>query len=242
MTKSTVDAMETASNVIQTSHASMLLQTLLRALTTVMDGEVSVLCGAGHGERSEERSNVRNGYRDRLLETRLGTVELKIPKLREGSYFPSFLEPRRPCEQAIVSVVMEAYVNGVSTRKVDRLVSQLGISGMSKDRVSAICRALDERVAAFRERPLEGDYPYLWLDAKHLKVRSDGHVRSKAVVIAYGVHESGRREVIDLDVGEVESGAFWVEFLRSLRARGLSGVRLCASDAHEEAAACHRLA
>ncbi len=128
---------------------------------------------------------------------------------------------------------MEAYVNGVSTRKVDRLVSQLGISGMSKDRVSAICRTLDERVAAFRDRPIEGAYPYLWLDAKHVKVRPDGHVRSKAVVIAYGVHESGHREVIDLDVGEVESGAFWVEFLRGLRARGLAGVRLCASDAHE---------
>jgi transposase-like protein len=128
---------------------------------------------------------------------------------------------------------MEAYVNGVSTRKVDRLVEQLGVHGMSKDRVSEICKTLDERVRAFRERPLEGECPYLWLDAKQVKVRSQGHVRSKAVVIAYGVHASGRREVLDLDVGELESGAFWVEFLRSLRARGLAGVRLCASDAHE---------
>jgi putative transposase len=132
-----------------------------------------------------------------------------------------------------VACVMEAYVNGVSTRKVDRLVSQLGIANMTKDRVSAMCRGLDEQVAAFRERTLDGDYPYLWLDAKHIKVRSGGHVRSKAVVIAYGVHDSGRREVIGLDLGEVESGAFWVEFLRGLRARRLAGVRLAISDAHE---------
>jgi transposase-like protein len=128
---------------------------------------------------------------------------------------------------------MEAYVNGVSTRKVDRLVEQLGISAMSKDRVSALCRSLDERVEAFRERPLEGEFPYLWLDAKQLKVRSGGHVRSKALVVAYAVHESGRREVIGIDMGEVESEAFWVEFLRGLRARGLAGVRLAISDHHE---------
>jgi putative transposase len=144
------------------------------------------------------------------------------------------LEPRRRSEQAIVAVVLEAYVNGVSTRKVDRLVEQLGIAGMTKDRVSALCRALDEQVEAFRERPLEGAYPYLWLDAKHVKVRSGAHVRSKALVIAYGVHESGVREVIGLDLGEVESEAFWVEFLRSLRARGLRGVRLAISDQHED--------
>src|SRR5918994_4282837 len=149
------------------------------------------------------------------------------------AYFPSFLEPRRRSEQAIVAVVLEAYVNGVSTRKVDRLVEQLGIQGMSKDRVSALCRALDGQVRAFRERPLEGGYPYLWLDAKHVRVRDGGHVRSKALVIAYGVHESGRREVIGIDLGEVETEAFWVEFLRCLRARGLAGARLCVSDHHE---------
>ncbi len=157
-----------------------------------------------------------------------------MPRKRSGAaYFPSFLEPRRPCEQAIVSVVMEAYVNGVSTRKVDRLVEQLGISSMSKDRVSALCRELDERVDAFRNRPLEGAFPYLWLDAKHLKVRDRGSVRSKALVIAYAVHESGCREVIGIDIGETETEAFWVAFLRDLVARGLSGVRLAISDEHQ---------
>ena len=143
------------------------------------------------------------------------------------------MEARRPAEQAIVAVVMEAYVNGVSTRKVDRLVEQLGISGMTKDRVSALCRGLDERVAAFRERPLQGAYPYLWLDAKYVKVRDHGRVVSKALVVAYAVHESGIREVIGLDVGEVESGSFWVEFLRGLKRRGLAGVRLAITDQHE---------
>lgn len=156
---------------------------------------------------------------------RRGTVSyLLVPKKRSGpAYFPSFLEARRPAEQAIVAVVMEAYVNGVSTRKVDRLVEQLGISGMTKDRVSALCRGLDARVAAFRERPLEGAYPYLWLDAKWVKVRDRGRVVSQALVVAYAVHETGIREVIGLDVGEVESGSFWVEFLRGLKRRGLAG-------------------
>jgi transposase-like protein len=225
---------EVVARTLITEHSDFLRDAVAMVARELMEAEISGQIGAGRGEVSPERSTHRNGYRPRGWETRVGEIELAIPRKREGeAYFPSFLEPRRPAEQALLSVVMEAYVNGVSTRKVDRLVSQLGISGMSKDRVSAICRALDERVAAFRERPIEGAYPYLWLDAKQVKVRSDGHVRSKAVVIAYGVHESGRREVIDLDVGEVESGAFWVEFLRGLRARGLADVRLCASDAHE---------
>jgi putative transposase len=163
----------------------------------------------------------------------VGELELLIPRMRQGSYFPSFLEPRRRSEQAIVAVVLEAYVNGVSTRKVDRLVEQLGIEGMTKDRVSALCRALDEQVEAFRQRPLEGAYPYLWVDAKQVKVRDHGRVVSKALVIAYAVHETGVREVIGLDVGEVESGAFWVEFLRGLKQRGLAGVRVAVSDDHE---------
>src|SRR5947209_17160551 len=201
----------------------------------LMEGEISAEVGAGWGEVAPEtRLTHRNGYRPRAWETRAGEIELLIPKKRQGSaYFPSFLEPRRRSEQAIVAVVLEAYVNGVSTRKVDRLVEQLGIAGMTKDRVSALCKALDEHVAVFRERPLEGSYPYLWLDAKHVKVRSGAHVRSKALVIAYAVHESGVREVIGLDLGEIESEAFWVEFLRSLRARGLQGVRLAVSDQHE---------
>ncbi len=175
----------------------------------------------------------RNGYRPRPWETRVGEIELLIPRTRQGSYFPVFLEPRRRSEQAIVAVVLEAYVNGVSTRKVDRLVEQLGIEGMTKDRVSALCRGLDEQVELFRGRPLEGAYPYLWLDAKHVKVRDHGRVVSKALVVAYAVHETGVREVIGLDIGEVESGSFWVEFLRSLKKRGLAGVRLAISDQHE---------
>jgi putative transposase len=201
----------------------------------LMEGEISAEIGAELGEIAPEaRSTHRNGYRPRGWETRVGEIELAIPKKRSGpAYFPSFLEARRPAEQAIVAVVMEAYVNGVSTRKVDRLVEQLGIGGMSKDRVSAICRGLDERVQAFRERPLEGAYPYLWLDAKYVKVRDHGRVVSKALVVAYAVHEAGIREVIGLDVGEVESGSFWVEFLRGLKRRGLSGVRLAVTDQHE---------
>ena len=201
----------------------------------LMEGEISAEVGAELGEVApESRSTHRNGYRPRNWETRVGEIELLVPRKRSGpAYFPSFLEARRPAEQAIVAVVMEAYVNGVSTRKVDRLVEQLGISGMSKDRVSALCRGLDERVAAFRERPLEGAYPYLWLDAKYVKVRDHGRVVSKALVVAYAVHESGIREVIGLDVGEVESGSFWVEFLRGLKKRGLAGVRLAITDQHE---------
>jgi putative transposase len=201
----------------------------------LMEGEISGEIGAALGEVAPDvRSTHRNGYRPRAWETRVGEIELLVPKKRSGpAYFPSFLEPRRCSEQAIVSVVLEAYVNGVSTRKVDRLVEQLGIDGMTKDRVSAMCRALDERVEAFGQRPLEGAYPYLWLDAKQVKVRDHGRVVSKAVVVAYAVHESGVREVIGLDVGEVESGAFWVEFIRGLKQRGLDGVRLAVSDQHE---------
>jgi putative transposase len=201
----------------------------------LMEGEISAEIGAELGEVApDRRSTHRNGYRERAWETRVGELELLVPKKRSGpAYFPSFLEARRPAEQAIVAVVMEAYVNGVSTRKVDRLVEQLGISGMTKDRVSALCRGLDERVAAFRERPLEGAYPYLWLDAKYVKVRDRGRVVSKALVVAYAVHEAGIREVIGLDVGEVESGSFWVEFLRGLKRRGLGGVRLAITDQHE---------
>src|ERR687889_688226 len=185
------------------------------------------------GEVAPERVTRRNGYRPRAWDTRAGEIELRIPKLRSGSYFPSFLEPRWRAEQALVAVVQEAYINGVSTRKVDRLVEQLGIASMSKDQVSRLCRGLDEQVQCFRERPLEGRYPYVWLDGKIERVRERGGVRQKCLVIAYAVHETGRREVIGLDVGEAETEAFWREFLRSLRARGLQGVRLCVSDCHE---------
>ena len=201
----------------------------------LMEAEISDDVGAGLGEVApEQRLTHRNGYRPRAWETRVGEIELLVPRKRSGSaYFPSFLEPRRRSEQALIAVVLEAYVNGASTRKVDRLVEQLGIDGMSKDRVSAICRGLDEQVEAFRCRPLAGAYPYLWLDAKHVKVRDCGTVVSKVLVVAYAVHETGLWEVIGIDIGEVESGAFWVEFLRGLKKRGLDGVRLAVSDQHE---------
>jgi putative transposase len=225
---------DVVAKVMAGEHGDFVREAVALVARELMDAEITEEIGAAHGEVCPERVTHRNGYRPRPWETRVGEIELLIPRKRQGpAYFPSFLEPRRRSEQAIVAVVLEAYVNGVSTRKVDRLVEQLGIAGMTKDRVSHLCGALDQQVSVFRERPLEGSYPYLWLDAKHLKVRSGGHVRSKALVIAYAVHESGVREVIGLDLGEVESEAFWVEFLRSLRARGLEGVRLAVSDQHE---------
>jgi putative transposase len=226
-------AAQLADKLLSSEHADVVRESVAWMVTQLMDAEVAAQIGAEHGERAPERLTHRNGYRSRVWDTRVGEVELAIPRLRQGSYFPSFLEPRRRAEQALVAVVQEAYVNGVSTRKVDRLVQQLGVAGMSKDQVSRLCRGLDEQVRVFRERPLEGKYPYVWLDAKVERVREPGGVRHKALVLAYGVHHSGRREVIGLDVGEAETEAFWREFLRSLTARGLTGVRLCVSDAHE---------
>lgn len=229
-------SMTTAEVVAKTlidEHSDFLREAVAMVAAQLMEAEISAEIGAGRGEVSSERLTHRNGYRPRSWETRVGEIELLVPRKREGaSYFPSFLEPRRPCEEALLAVVMEAYVNGVSTRKVDRIVRELGIS-MSKDRVSALCRSLDERVEAFRRRPLEGTHPYLWLDAKHLKVRDRGSVRSKALVVAYAVHDSGRREVIGISIGEVETEAFWTEFLRELVGRGLDGVRLAISDEHQ---------
>lgn len=203
------------------------------ALQRLMELEVEAKVGASKHERSEDRITQRNGYRDRNYETRLGTMELRIPKLRSGSYYPSFLEPRRITERALVAVVQEAYVNGVSTRKVDDLVQALGMSGISKSQVSRLCSELDERVGAFCSRPLDGSWPYLWLDATYVKARVGGRVESRAVVVAVGVKSSGHREVLGIDVGPTETEAFWTEFLRSLIRRGLSGVRLVVSDAHE---------
>jgi putative transposase len=227
-------AADVVAGVLAGEHGDFVREAVAVVARELMEAEVSAEVGAQLGEVAPEaRSTYRNGYRARPWETRVGEIELLIPRTRQGSYFPSFLEPRRRSEQAIVAVVLEAYVNGVSTRKVDRLVEQLGIEGMTKDRVSALCRGLDEQVELFRGRPLEGAYPYLWLDAKHVKVRDHGRVVSKALVVAYAVHETGVREVIGLDIGEVESGSFWVEFLRSLKKRGLAGVRLAISDQHE---------
>jgi putative transposase len=224
---------ELVGKVLAEEHADVLRQAVVWLAEELMEAEVSQAAGAGYGERNPERAARRNGYRQRAWDTRVGSIELAIPRLRQGSYFPSFLEPRRRSEQALVAVVQEAYVNGVSTRKVDRLVEALGLAGMSKDQVSRLCGGLDEQVQAFRERPLEAAYPYLWLDAKVEKVRAGGRVEHRALVVAYGVDASGQREVIGLDVGAAETEAFWREFLRGLRARGLQGVRLCVSDAHD---------
>jgi transposase-like protein len=224
---------EAAGKVMVDERADVLRESVELVVREVMEAEVTRLAGAGWYERDPDRLAHRNGYRGRQWDTRVGTIELEIPRLRSGSYLPSFLEARRRSEQALVAVVQEAYVNGVSIRKVDRLVEQLGVGSMSKDQVSRLCGLLDEQVRVFRERPLEGRYPYLWLDAKIERVREPGGVRQKALVIAYAVHETGRRGVIGLDVGEAETEAFWREFLRSLRSRGLAGVRLVVSDAHE---------
>lgn len=199
----------------------------------IMEMEVEEHIGAARHERTEGRSGQRNGYRERAWDTRAGTVELKVPRVRDSSYFPSLLEPRRRAEQALSAVVQEAYVHGVSTRKVDDLVKALGMGGISKSRVSRLCEELDEEVERFRGRPLEGAYPYVWIDATYVKCRQDGRVVSMAVVIAVGVKaETGEREVLGVDVGPSEDGAFWSAFLRSLVARGLCGVRLVISDAH----------
>lgn len=199
---------------------------------SLMELEVSQHVGAERHERTEERSGQRNGYRDRPWDTRVGTVELKVPRVRDGSYFPSLLEPRKRAEKALAAVVQEAYVQGVSTRRVDDLVQALGMQGISKSQVSRICQELDGEVERFRNRRLEGQYPYAWLDATFVKVRENGRVVSMAVVIAIGVKASGEREVLGLDVGPSEDGAFWLQFLRGLVARGLSGVKLVISDAH----------
>jgi putative transposase len=199
----------------------------------LMELEVEEHIGAARHERSPGRKGQRNGYRRRIWDTRAGAVELSVPRVRDSSYFPSLLEPRRRAERALSAVVQEAYVHGVSTRKVDDLVKALGMTGISKSRVSELCAELDEEVERFRGRPLEGPYPYVWLDATYLKARQDGRVVSTAVVIAVGVKgDTGEREVLGLDVGPSEDGTFWTSLVRSLVARGLSGVRLLTSDAH----------
>jgi putative transposase len=199
----------------------------------LMEVEVSQQLGAERYERTAERAGQRNGYRERDWDTRVGTLGLKVPRVREGGYVPSWLEPRKRAEQALVATVREAYVQGVSTRKVDALVKALGLDGISKSQVSRLCEALDEEVERFRGRRLDGAYPYLWLDATFLKVRESGRVVSQAVVIAVGVNADGQREVLGLDIGPSEDGAFWHGFLRGLVARGLRGVQLVSSDAHE---------
>ena len=217
----------------QASDADFLRDIIGFAAERMMALEVEALTGADYRARNPERSNSRNGYRERSWETRAGTVPLQIPKLRKGSYFPTFLEPRRTAEKALVAVIQEAYVQGISTRSVDDLVKAMGMSGISKSQVSRLCEEIDERVNAFLDRPLEGDWPFVWLDATYIKVRQSGRIVSVAVIVAVGVHNEGKREVLGLTVGVSEAETFWSEFLRSLTRRGLRGVKLVISDAHE---------
>jgi transposase-like protein len=220
---------------IQKSDDGDFLKTVAEAaLQRIMDFDVENLIGAGRHERSADRLAYRNGYRERSLETRLGTLDLKIPKLRSGeAYFPAFLEPRRTIEKALTAVIQEAWIAGVSTRRVESLIQAMGMSGISKSQVSKLCKEIDERVQSFLERPLDGDWPYLWLDATYLKQRQGGRIVSVAAIIAVAANTEGRREIIGLSIGASEAAAFWVDFLRSLTRRGLKTVKLVVSDAHE---------
>ncbi|WP_037284440.1 IS256 family transposase, partial [Rubellimicrobium mesophilum] len=230
MTDDRMALMEALQKADDGNFLRSLAETVLQIL---MEADVEGLIGAGRYERSGERSTWRNGYRDRSLDTRLGPLNLRIPKLRTGSYFPPFLEARKTTEKALVSVIQEAWVAGVSTRKVDDLVQAMGLSGISKSQVSKLCKEIDERVGAFLKRPLEGEWPYLWLDATYLKVREGGRIVSVAAIIAVAANRDGRREIVGLHIGPSEAETFWATFLKDLVRRGLRGVRLVISDAHE---------
>ena len=232
MARESLEGLKDLGKALEEGSKDFLLMLLRKALGDVMDADVTNLCQAQAGERSPLRENSRNGYRERDLETRMGTVDLKIPKLRQGSYFPGFLEPRRAWERAFVNVVAEAYVSGVSTRKVEKLVEAMGAKGMSKSEVSRMAQVLDADVAIFRERPLEGGFRYLYLDAMYPKVREGLRVVGLAVLVAIGVNRDGRREVLGLEVAEGEMESCWVGFLEGLVRRGLTGVELTISDAH----------
>jgi len=229
----TADMMNLQALLEKSSDTDLLREMIAFAAQRLMDLEVESMTGAGHGVRSADRLNYRNGYRDRDWETRAGTVELRIPKLRKSSYFPGFLEPRRMAEKALTAVIQEAYVQGVSTRSVDDLVKAMGMSGISKSQVSRLCGEIDAKIKAFLERPIEGDWPYVWLDATYVKARRDGRIVSVAVIIAVGVNGDGRREVLGMSIGASEAETFWTDFLRTLTRRGLRGVKLVISDAHE---------
>jgi putative transposase len=229
----TDDRMALAELLEKGSDSDLLREMIGYVAQRLMQMDVEGLVGVAHGERGEGRENWRNGYRERDWHTRSGTIALRIPKLRRGSYFPAFLEPRRSSEKALAAVVQEAYVQGISTRSVDELVKALGMTGISKSQVSRLCEEIDERVGAFLERPLEGDWPYLWIDATYVKVRQAGRIVSVATIIAVAVNGEGRREVLGMATGPSEAEPFWTAFLRSLTRRGLRGVKLVISDAHE---------
>src|ERR1700719_1601735 len=229
----TEDTMNLRGLLEKTADTDFLREMIGFSAQRLMELEVESLTGAPHGARASDRLTHRNGYRERDWETRAGTVELRIPKLRKGSYFPGFLEPRRMAEKALTAVIQEAYVHGISTRSVDDLVQAMGMSGISKSQVSRLCVEIDDRVQTFLARPLEGDWPYLWLDATYVKVRQAGRIVSVAVIVAIGVNGDGRREVLGMDIGPSEAETFWTEFLRKLARRGLRGVKLVISDAHQ---------
>jgi putative transposase len=233
MAKPRMDLSTFVSKLLEEQDGDVLREGVRVLAQALMETEVTGLVGAERHERSEERTGYRNGSRVRTWDTRVGTVDLAIPKVRPGSYFPSLLQPRRRAEQALLTVVQEAYVHGVSTRKVDDLVKGLGLDGISKSEVSRICGELDPLVEAFRTRRLTTEYPYVWLDATYHKVRIDGRVVSQATVVAIGVTLDGERQILGVDVGASEDRSFWTAFLRSLVKRGLAGVRLVISDAHE---------
>lgn len=233
MTDPTIALKEYLYNLGMNKDADFLRQGVELLSQLLMEVEVEQQVGAKKHERTEKRSNHRNGYRQRSWETRVGEIELAIPKLRKGSYYPSLLEPRRPAEKALLAVVQEAYLKGVSTRKVDDLLKALGLTGIDKSKVSRICKELDQAVEEFRQRQLQESYPYVWLDALYLKVRQNHRVVSLAMVIAVGVDEQGERHLLGFDLGGSEDQAFWLAFLRSLVQRGLKRVQLVISDAHE---------
>jgi transposase-like protein len=232
MARESVEGLAALGKALEEGSGDFLLQLVMKTLGRIMETDVTALCQAEAGERSPLRENHRNGYRERDWETRLGTVPLQIPKLRQGSYLPGFLEPRRSWERAFVNVVSEAYVAGVSTRKVEKLVEAMGAKGMSKSEVSRMAQELDVDVKAFRERPLEGPFRYIWLDAMYPKVREGGRVVGLAVLVAIGVNQEGHREVLGLEVADGEMESCWSAFLESLVKRGLTGVELVISDAH----------
>jgi putative transposase len=229
----TNDMMNLKALMEKSADADLLREMIGYGAQRLMELEVGGVTGAAHGEKSAERLAQRNGYRDRDWETRAGTVELRIPKLRKGSYFPFFLEPRRLAEKALTAVIQEAYIQGISTRSVDDLVQAMGMSGISKSQVSRLCEDIDVRVKAFLDRPIEGDWPYLWIDATYIKVRQNGRIVSVAVIVAVGANTDGRREILGMEVGPSEAETFWTDFLRGLARRGLRGVKLVISDAHE---------